>query len=109
MNTPLIRKFLDSNSKLSGTLEESGYSEYDAFIIAQAFLLAFTQENFVGPSLSKEYQTFLENNWSKDLNAVELLKVDEEELNPNVHYPEFLLIAKLLLNQLNKDRSSVVS
>ncbi|XP_053685328.1 tetratricopeptide repeat protein 27 [Sabethes cyaneus] len=55
-----------------------------------AALCAFTQDNFVGPSLPAEYSAKL----MPGVKAADLLKSDGEELNENVSSPELLYICK---------------
>ncbi|XP_055629741.1 tetratricopeptide repeat protein 27 [Toxorhynchites rutilus septentrionalis] len=62
---------------------------------AIAALLAFIQQNFVGPSIS-----FLELDFPGKSNVGNLLKSDGEDLNVNIRSPELLYVCKLVFNQL---------
>lgn len=64
--------------------------------------MSFIQENFTGPPLEESLETILNCKWPESVKAMTLLRVDSEELNPNVKKPELLLLSRNLLNFFHK-------
>lgn len=64
--------------------------------MAIAGLLAFVQNNFLGPTVVLTESL----KFPDDLNIRNLLKTDGEELNPNTVAPELLYVCKLAFEQL---------
>lgn len=91
-------------SEVLNQIKSNNFGEIDSLLesnnnlpIAIANLQAFVQENFLGAAGS--YTDF---NEELIHSARELLVADGEELNSNVVKPEYLLIAKLMLEHLLK-------
>ncbi|XP_058464178.1 tetratricopeptide repeat protein 27 [Malaya genurostris] len=63
---------------------------------AIAALLAFVQNNFLGPQIS--YTDVI--NFPKDVTIAEQITLDGEELNVNTHSPELLYICKCIFEKL---------
>ncbi|XP_019557679.2 tetratricopeptide repeat protein 27 [Aedes albopictus] len=68
----------------------------DILHVAIAGLLAFLQNNFLGPTVMLTESL----KFPDDLNIRNLLKTDGEELNPNTVAPELLYVCKLAFEQL---------
>lgn len=76
--------------------DASSTERSDLLSAAIAALLAFIQQNFVGPSAS--YEMF--GDFSEKSNIRNLMKSDGEDLNVNIRSPELLYVCKLIFDQL---------
>lgn len=68
--------------------------------------MSFIQENFTGPPLEDSLETLMNCQWPESIKSTIQLRVDSEELNPNVKKPELLLLSRNLLNFYHKKEDS---
>lgn len=95
----------DSKDFLNSNLSEDEISD-SLFPTAIAALMSFIQENFTGPPLEESLESLLNCQWPESIKTKSLLRVDSEELNPNVKKPELLLLSRNLLSFYHKNENS---
>lgn len=95
----------DVKNYLENNLSEDSISD-SLFPTAISALMSFIQENFTGPPLEDSLETLLNCQWPESIKSTIQLRVDSEELNPNVKKPELLLLSRNLLNFYHKKEDS---